>query len=145
MRKVLFILLAASCLTLVSCDVREDKNIEVYSENYINNNPTEDQLKDNKNGNVAVILSVIASFLVIALFVLIVSLFSKYVWLGALSIVLLLIPASLQKVAVKKAKKQLNINGKGKVKLLLVKYVFPIIAAVISVVIIFYLIGLYLK
>lgn len=118
-----------------------DKN----SENYINNNPTEDQLKDNKNGNVAVILSVIASFLVIALFVLIVSLFSKYVWLGALSIVLLLIPASLQKVAVKKAKKQLNINGKGKVKLLLVKYVFPIIAAVISVVIIFYLIGLYLK
>lgn len=118
-----------------------DKN----SENYINNNPTEDQLKDNKNGNVAVILSVIASFLVIALFVLIVSLFSKYVWLGALSIVLLLIPASLQKVAVKKAKKQLNINGKGKVKLLLVKYVFPIIAAVISVVIIFYLIGLYLR
>ena len=40
MRKVLFILLAASSLTLASCDVREDKNIEVYSENYINTSET---------------------------------------------------------------------------------------------------------
>ena len=40
MRKVLFILLAASSLTLASCDVREDKNIEVYSEHSINTSAT---------------------------------------------------------------------------------------------------------
>ena len=40
MRKVLFILLAASSLTLASCDVREDKNIEVYNENYTNTSET---------------------------------------------------------------------------------------------------------
>lgn len=118
---------------------------DVNSENYINSNPTEEQLKDNKNGNVAIILSVIACILLIVFIALIVALFANNVVLGIFSILLLLIPARLQMTAVKKAKKQLNINGKGKIKFLLVKYICPIIAATISAIILFCLIGLFLK
>ena len=118
-----------------------DKN----SDNYINNNPTEEQLKDNKNGNIAILLSVVASILLIVTFAIIVRIFSNNVGLGLLSIVLLLIPGYLQMNAVKKAKRQLNINGKGKIKFLLVKFVFPIISAIVSIVLIFYLTGTYLK
>ena len=118
-----------------------DKN----NENYINRNPTEEQLKDNKNGTIAVILSVFSCVLLIAIIAIIVTIFSNNVGMGLLSIVLLLIPASLQRIAVKRAKKQLNINGKGKTKLLLVKFVFPTIAAIVSVIIIFVMIGTFLK
>ena len=119
----------------------KDKN----SENYINTNPTEEQLKDNKNGTIAIVLSVIACILLVVIIAFIVLVFSKNVGLGFLSIVLLLIPSSMQLKAVKKAKKQLNINGKGKIKFLLVKYVFPIIAVVISMIVLFCLIGILLK
>ena len=115
------------------------------SENFINNNPTDEQLKDNKNGNVAVVLSIFSCVLLIAIIALIVVIFSSNVGIGLLSIVLLFIPARLQFVAVKKAKKQLNINGKGKIKFLLVKFVFPIIAVVISMIVMFCLIGLSIK
>ena len=115
------------------------------SENYINSNPTEEQLKDNKNGKIAIALSLISCTLLIALIALIVLIFSNNVGLGLLSIVLLLIPARMQFVALKKAKKQLNINGRGKIKFLLVKFVFPIISATISVIVFFCLIGLLLK
>lgn len=118
---------------------------DVNSENYINSDPTEEQLKDNKNGNVAIILSVISSILLIVFIALIVALFANNVVLGIFSILLLIIPARLQMTAVKKAKKQLNINGKGKIKFLLVKYICPIIGATISAIILFYLIGLFLK
>lgn len=116
-----------------------------HSENYINDNPTEEQLKDNKNGNIAIVLSIISCILIIALIALIVLIFSNNVGLGLLSIALLLIPARLQFVALKKAKKQLNINSKGKMKFLLVKFVFPIISATISVIVFFCLLGLLLK
>lgn len=115
------------------------------SENYINNSPTDEQLKDNKNGNIAIALSIISCILIIALIALIVLIFSNNIGLGLLSITLLLIPARLQLVAVKKAKNQLNINGRGKIKFLLVKYVFPIISAITSIIILFYLIGFVLK
>lgn len=115
------------------------------SENYINNNPTDEQLKDNKNGNVAVVLSIFSCVLLIAIIALIVVIFSSNVGIGLLSIVLLFIPARLQFVAVKKVKKQLNINGKGKVKFLLVKFIFPIIAVAISMIVLFCLIGLSIK
>lgn len=115
------------------------------SENYINNNPTEEQAKDNKNGNVAIVLSVITCVLLIAFVALIVFLFSYNVALGFLSLLLLIIPAKLQMLAVRKAKKQLNINGKGKIKFLLVKFVFPIIAGIISVAVLLCLIGVMLK
>lgn len=115
------------------------------SENYINNNPTEEQVKDNKNGNVAIVLSVITCVLLIAFVALIVFLFSYNVALGFLSLLLLIIPAKLQMLAVRKAKKQLNINGKGKIKFLLVKFVFPIIAGIISVAVLLCLIGVMLK
>ena len=115
------------------------------SENYINSNPTEEQLKDNKNGNIAIALSLISCILLIALIALIVLIFSNNIGLGLLSIALLLIPARLQFVAVKKAKKQLNINGLGKIKLLLVKFIFPILSATISIIILFCLIGYLLK
>ena len=115
------------------------------SENYINNNPTEEQVKDNKNGNVAIALSVITCVLLIAFVALIVFLFSYNVALGFLSLLLLIIPAKLQMLAVRKAKKQLNINGKGKIKFLLVKFVFPIIAGIISVAVLLCLIGVMLK
>ena len=52
-----------------------DKN----SENYINNNPTEEQLKDNKYGNIAILLSVVASILLIVTFAIIVRIFSNNV------------------------------------------------------------------
>lgn len=115
------------------------------SENYINNNPTEEQVKDNKNGNVAIVLSVITCVLLIAFVALIVFLFSCNVALGFLSLLLLIIPAKLQMLAVRKAKKQLNINGKGKIKFLLVKFVFPIIAGIVSVAVLLCLIGVMLK
>lgn len=115
------------------------------SENYINNNPTDEQLENNKNGNIAIVFSLVSCVLLVALIAFIVSAFSNNVLLGILSIFLLCIPALLQKTAVKKAKKQLNINGKGKIKLLLVKYVFPFTAAVIAVIVLFCLVGLYLK
>ncbi len=115
------------------------------SENYINNNPTEEQVKDNKNGNVAIVLSVITCVLLIAFVALIVFLFSYNVALGFLSLLLLIIPAKLQMLAVRKAKKQLNINGKGKIKFLLVKFVFPIIAGIVSVAVLLCLIGVMLK
>lgn len=115
------------------------------SENYINNNPTDEQLKDNKNGNVAVVLSIFSCILLVAIIALIVVIFSSNVGIGLLSIVLLFIPARLQFIAVKKAKKQLNINGKGKIKFLLVKFVFPIIAVAISMIVLFCLIGLSIK
>lgn len=115
------------------------------SENYINNNPTEEQVKDKKNGNVAIVLSVITCVLLIAFVALIVFLFSYNVALGFLSLLLLIIPAKLQMLAVRKAKKQLNINGKGKIKFLLVKFVFPIIAGIVSVAVLLCLIGVMLK
>ena len=115
------------------------------SENYINSNPTEEQLKDNKNGKIAIALSLISCTLLIALIALIVLIFSNNIGLGLLSIALLLIPARLQFVAVKKAKKQLNINGLGKIKFLLVKFIFPILSATISIIILFCLIGYLLK
>ena len=115
------------------------------SENYINNNPTEEQVKDNKNGNVAIVLSVITCVLLIAFVASIVFLFSYNVALGFLSLLLLIIPAKLQMLAVRKAKKQLNINGKGKIKFLLVKFVFPIIAGIVSVAVLLCLIGVMLK
>ena len=118
-----------------------DKN----SENYINDNPTEEQLKDNKNGNIALILSLSSCILLIAFIALIVLIFANNFGMGIFSVVLLFIPARLQMVAVKKAKKQLNINGRGKVKLLLVRFVFPIIAGIISAVVLFILIGFCLK
>ena len=115
------------------------------SENYINDNPTEEQLKDNKNGKVAIIISILTCILLVGFTALIVLLFSYNIALGFVSILLLIIPARLQIVAVRKAKKQLNINGKGKVKFLLVKFVFPTIAAIVSVIILLCLIGFILK
>lgn len=112
------------------------------SENYINNNPTEEQLKDNKNGNLALFISIVACVLMIGIFAVIVMLFASNFGLGLLSICLLFIPGRLQLVAIKKAKKQLNINGKGKIKFLLIKFVFPIIAVALSMVVIFCLVGL---
>lgn len=124
---------------------RKQETKDENNENFINDNPTEEQLKDNKNGNIAIVLSIISCVLLVAIIALIVSVFANYIWLGIISIVLLFIPARLQALAVKKAKRQLNINGKGKIKFLLVKFVFPIIAAIISIVILFCLIGVYLK
>lgn len=115
------------------------------SENYINDNPTEEQLKDNKNGKVAIILSILTCILLVGFTALIVLLFSYNIALGFVSILLLIIPARLQIVAVRKAKKQLNINGKGKVKFLLVKFAFPTIAAIVSVIVLLCLIGFILK
>ena len=123
----------------------KQETLDEHSENYINNNPTEEQLKDNKNGNIAITLSLIACILLIVLVALIVLIFSNNLGLGLLSIALLLIPARIQFVALKKAKKQLNINGLGKMKFLLVKFVFPIISATISIIILFCLIGYLLK
>lgn len=125
-------------------DAKKDTQNE-NSENFINNNPTEEQLKDNKNGNIAVVLSVIASILLIAIVAMIVFAFSSNVGIGIISICLLIIPSILQMNAIKKAKKQLNINGKGKIKFLLVKFIFPTIAAIASIVILFVLIGLNMK
>lgn len=116
------------------------ETMDETSENYINNNPTEEQLKDNKNGNIAIILSIISGILIIALIAFIFLVFSYNVLLGILSVFLLFIPARIQSSAVKKAKKQLNINGKGKLKLLLVKYVFPVIAVAIAVILLYCLI-----
>ena len=115
------------------------------SENYINDKPTKEQLMDNKNGKVAIILSIITCVLLIGFSALIVLLFSYNIALGFISILLLIIPARLQILAVRKAKKQLNINGKGKIKFLLVKFIFPAISAIISVIIILCLIGFILK
>ena len=124
---------------------RKQETKDENNENYINDNPTEEQLKDNKNGNIAIVLSIISCLLLVAIIALIVSIFANYIWIGIISIVLLFIPVRLQALAVKKAKRQLNINGKGKIKFILVKFVFPIIAAIISIVILFWLIGIYLK
>lgn len=124
--------------------VKQETN-DINSENYINNNPTEEQLKDNKNGHIAIALSLVSCTLLVALVALIVFIFTNYIWFGIFSIVLLFIPALLQMTAVKKAKKQLNINGKGKIKLLLVKYIFPIIAGTISAILLFYMIAFLLK
>lgn len=124
---------------------RKQETRDENNENFINDNPTEEQLKDNKNGNIAIVLSIFSCLLLVAIIALIVAIFANYIWLGIISIVLLFIPARLQALAVKKAKRQLNINGKGKIKFILVKFVFPIIAAIISIVILFWLIGVYLK
>lgn len=124
---------------------RKQETKDENNENFINDNPTEEQLKDNKNGNIAIVLSIISCLLLVAIIALIVSIFANYIWIGIISIVLLFIPMRLQALAVKKAKRQLNINGKGKIKFILVKFVFPIIAAIISIVILFWLIGIYLK
>ena len=124
---------------------RKQETKDENNENFINDNPTEEQLKDNKNGNIAIVLSIISCLLLVAIIALIVSIFANYIWIGIVSIVLLFIPARLQALAVKKAKRQLNINGKGKVKFIFVKFVFPIIAAITSIVILFWLIGIYLK
>ena len=124
---------------------RKQETKDENNENFINDNPTEEQLKDNKNGNIAIVLSIISCLLLVAFIALIVSIFANYIWIGIISIVLLFIPVRLQALAVKKAKRQLNINGKGKIKFILVKFVFPIIAAIISIVILFWLIGIYLK
>lgn len=124
---------------------RKQETKDENNENFINDNPTEEQLKDNKNGNIAIVLSIISCLLLVAIIALIVSIFANYIWIGIISIVLLFIPVRLQALAVKKAKRQLNINGKGKIKFILVKFVFPIIAAIISIVILFCLIGIYLK
>ena len=124
---------------------RKQETKDENNENFINDNPTEEQLKDNKNGNIAIVLSIISCLLLVAIIALIVSIFANYIWIGIISIVLLFIPVRLQALAVKKAKRQLNINGKGKIKFILVKFVFPIIAAIISIVILFWLIGFYLK
>ena len=124
---------------------RKQETKDENNENFINENPTEEQLKDNKNGNIAIVLSIISCLLLVAIIALIVSIFANYIWIGIISIVLLFIPVRLQALAVKKAKRQLNINGKGKIKFILVKFVFPIIAAIISIVILFWLIGIYLK
>lgn len=124
----------------VKQETRDEK-----SENYINENPNEEQLKDNKNGNIAIVLSVISCVLLVVSIAFIVLVFSNNVGMGILSIALLLIPAYLQMMAVKKAKKQLNINGEGKTKFLLVKFIFPLIAATISIITLFCLISFYLK
>lgn len=124
---------------------RKQETKDENNENFINDNPTEEQLKDNKNGNIAIVLSIISCLLLVAIIALIVSIFANYIWIGIISIVLLFIPVRLQALAVKKAKRQLNINGKGKIKFILVKFVFPIISAIISIVILFGLIGVYLK
>lgn len=124
---------------------RKQETKDENNENFINDNPTEEQLKDNKNGNIAIVLSIISCLLLVAIIALIVSIFANYIWIGIISTVLLFIPVRLQALAVKKAKRQLNINGKGKIKFILVKFVFPIIAAIISIVILFWLIGIYLK
>lgn len=124
---------------------RKQETKDENNENFINDNPTEEQLKDNKNGNIAIVLSIISCLLLVAIIALIVSIFANYIWIGIISIVLLFIPVRLQALAVKKAKRQLNINGKGKIKFILVKFVFPIIAAIIFIVILFWLIGIYLK
>ena len=124
---------------------RKQETKDENNENFINDNPTEEQLKDNKNGNIAIVLSIISCLLLVVIIALIVSIFANYIWIGIISIVLLFIPVRLQALAVKKAKRQLNINGKGKIKFILVKFVFPIIAAIISIVILFWLIGIYLK
>lgn len=123
----------------------DQKTKDVNSENYINSTPTEEQLNDNKNGNKAIILSIISCILLITLIALIVALFANNVVIGIFSIILLLIPSRLQLSAVKKAKKQLTINGKGKIKFLFVKYIIPIIAATASAIILFCLIGFFLK
>lgn len=115
------------------------------SENYINNNPTEEQAKDNKNGNTSIVLSIISCILLIGFMALIVLLFSYHVAVGFVSILMLIIPAKLQNLAVKKIKKQLNINGKGKIKYLLVKYIFPTIAGILAVIILFCTISSVLK
>lgn len=111
---------------------RRKEERDETSENYVNTNPTEEQLKDNKNGNMAIVFSVIACILLDVIIGIIVLAFTSNVAIGLFSIFLLFIPSWLQNLAVKKAKKQLNINGKGRIKLILVKYIFPIIAVIIA-------------
>ena len=75
---------------------RKQETKDENNENYINDNPTEEQLKDNKNGNIAIVLSIISCLLLVAMIALIVS------------IVLLFIPARLQALAVKKQRRNLT-------------------------------------
>ena len=93
------------------------------------------ELKDNKNGNIAIVFSVIACILLDVIIGIIVLAFTSNVAIGLFSIFLLFIPSWLQNLAVKKAKKQLNINGNGRIKLILVKYIFPIIAVMTVIIV----------
>lgn len=117
---------------------RRKEERDENSENYVNTNPTEEQLKDNKNGNMAIAFSIIACILLDVIIGIIVLAFTSNVVIGLFSIFLLFIPSWLQNLAVKKAKKQLNINGKGRIKLILVKYIFPIIAVIIAAIILLF-------
>lgn len=118
---------------------RKDKN----SENYINENPTEEELKDNKNGKVALILSIIACISLCICPIIILLAFKSNVIMGIFSILLFFIPARLQILAVKRIRKQLNINGKGKTKYLFIRYILPLISAIIAVTLFIVLLGVF--
>ena len=109
----------------------EDKYNNENSEDYINKTPTEEELKDNKNGKRAVILSVIALLLCAVVAFCSVLLFDSMGPASLFSLFLLLIPATVQKKSIKLAKKQLNINGKGIGKLIYCKYINSILMALV--------------
>lgn len=109
----------------------DDKYNNVNSEDYINKTPTEEELKDNKNGKRAVVLSIIALLTCIVVAFCSILLFDSMGPVSLFSLFLLLIPATLQKKSIKLIKKQLNINGKGLGKLFYCKYINAILMALV--------------
>lgn len=120
-------------------DDLHDKYNNKNSYDYINKTPTEEELKDNKNGKKAVILSTIALALCAVIAFISVLLFDSIGATSLISLFLLLIPAVLQRKSIKHIKKQLNINGKGFGKLCYCKYIVSIlmVAIILTAIVLF--------
>lgn len=104
--------------------------IERIRDAEINRNPTEEELKNNKNGKLSITLTILSIVVYLIAFVLVASSWQVNIGLGIFVLVLVLIfTPSIQIKAINLAKQQRKINGKGTTALILAN-VLPTIALV---------------
>ncbi len=107
--------------------------IEKKRDTEINQNPTEEELKDNKKGKQSIVLMIVSIVVYLVAFVLVASSWQVNVGLGILVLILVLMfTPTIQIKAINLAKQQRKINGKGTISLILAN-VLPTLTLVIGV------------
>ncbi len=106
---------------------RRQETTDENSQNFINKNPTEEQLKDNRSGKKAIIFLICAIFCCVPIFL--IFMYACKTWGVAFFLLLpiLLIPGLLHNKVIKYAKLQRRTNGKGTKILVTTWIVMPIL------------------
>lgn len=117
---------------------KEKEHRDKESENYINTNPTEDQLKDNKNAKKAWTMFILSLIFGLASIFVMFIILSEWGIAGIFFIPILCIGPLIHKKTIKYAKAQRRTNGKGTGIIITANVVFISVFTIVALVLILY-------